>query len=105
MATQGSADRSPLVDGGTLTRKNRMKCERMKRRVTLAAAVAVAAVILGPLGARTEENVNTDTFKALDLFGEVFDRVRQDYVTPVTDQQLVESAIRGMLSALDPHSS
>ena len=77
----------------------------MKRRVTLAAVVMVAAVILVPWAARTEENVNTDTFKALDLFGEVFDRVRQDYVTPVTDKQLIESAIRGMLTSLDPHSS
>lgn len=81
----------------------------MKRRVTVrvtwAAMVAFGLVLMTPVTARTEENVNTDTFKALDLFGEVFDRVRQDYVTPVTDKKLVESAIRGMLTSLDPHSS
>ena len=81
----------------------------MKRRVTVrvtwAAMVAFGLVLITPVTARTEENVNTDTFKALDLFGEVFDRVRQDYVTPVPDKKLVESAIRGMLTSLDPHSS
>ncbi|MBN8530472.1 MAG: S41 family peptidase [Alphaproteobacteria bacterium] len=46
-----------------------------------------------------------DTFKLLDLFGDVFERVRSDYVEPVTDTQLVESAINGMLTSLDPHSS
>src|SRR6202049_52627 len=48
---------------------------------------------------------NSDTYRQLDLFGEVFERVRADYVEAVTDEQLIESAINGMLSALDPHSS
>jgi carboxyl-terminal processing protease len=48
---------------------------------------------------------STDTYKQLDLFGEVFERVRSDYVEQVTDQQLIEAAINGMLSSLDPHSS
>src|SRR3984957_11362078 len=47
----------------------------------------------------------SDTYKQLDLFGEVFERVRSDYVEPVTDEQLIEAAINGMLNALDPHSS
>jgi carboxyl-terminal processing protease len=48
---------------------------------------------------------NSDTYRQLDLFGEVFERVRADYVENVTDEQLIEAAINGMLSALDPHSS
>jgi len=45
-----------------------------------------------------------DTFQLLTLFGEVFDRVRSDYVEEVKDTDLIESAINGMLTALDPHS-
>ena len=48
---------------------------------------------------------NSDTYRQLDLFGEVFERVRADYVETVTDEQLIEAAINGMLTALDPHSS
>ncbi|KGM31820.1 S41 family peptidase [Inquilinus limosus] len=48
---------------------------------------------------------STDTYKQLDLFGEVFERVRAEYVEPVSDKQLVEAAINGMLTSLDPHSN
>ena len=47
---------------------------------------------------------NEDTYKYLELFGDVFERVRKDYVEEVTDQALLENAINGMLTALDPHS-
>lgn len=46
-----------------------------------------------------------DTYKSLSLFGDVFDKVRADYVEKPDEQKLVESAINGMLAALDPHSS
>ena len=46
-----------------------------------------------------------DTYKQLDLFGEVFERVRAEYVEPVSDKQLIEAAINGMLTSLDPHSN
>jgi carboxyl-terminal processing protease len=45
------------------------------------------------------------TYELLNLFGDVFDRVRSDYVEPVTDEKLIESALNGMLTSLDPHSS
>lgn len=45
-----------------------------------------------------------ETLQLLDLFGEVFERVRTDYVEPVKDSDLVEAAINGMLTSLDPHS-
>jgi carboxyl-terminal processing protease len=46
-----------------------------------------------------------DTYRQLNLFGDVFERVRADYVEKPDDRKLVESAINGMLSGLDPHSS
>lgn len=48
---------------------------------------------------------STDTYRQLNLFGDVFERVKNDYVRPVKDDELVDSAINGMLSSLDPHSS
>ena len=45
-----------------------------------------------------------DTYKNFKIFGEVFDRIRDDYVESVEDQDLLESAINGMLTSLDPHS-
>ncbi len=46
-----------------------------------------------------------DTYRQLSLFGDVFERVRADYVEKPDDSKLVESAINGMLAGLDPHSS
>jgi carboxyl-terminal processing protease len=46
-----------------------------------------------------------DTYRQLNLFGDVFERVRADYVEKPDDAKLVESAINGMLAGLDPHSS
>jgi len=48
---------------------------------------------------------NSELYKQLDLFGEVFERVRTDYVDKPDDSLLVENAINGMLTSLDPHSS
>ena len=65
------------------------------------AAVAVYGVLsVGPLSAAPDKSG-----AGLSLFSEVFDEVRVNYVEPVTDQKLVEGAIKGMLAALDPHSS
>ena len=47
----------------------------------------------------------TSTYKELSIFGDVFERVRAQYVTPPDEEKLVENAINGMLSSLDPHSS
>ncbi len=48
---------------------------------------------------------DSDVYKDLALFGDIFERVRQQYVTPPDDKKLTESAINGMLTSLDPHSS
>ncbi|MDP6494811.1 MAG: peptidase S41, partial [Dehalococcoidia bacterium] len=55
------------------------------------------------VGLRAQEN-NSETYRQLHLFEEVFARVRADYVEKVSDGKLVESAINGMLTSLDPHS-
>ena len=81
-------------------------------RVDLRAACAAAMVWLVVPAALAADKDKTaapqstsDTYRQLDLFGEVFERVRADYVEQVTDEQLIEAAINGMLSSLDPHSS
>jgi carboxyl-terminal processing protease len=48
---------------------------------------------------------NSEIYKQLDLFGDVLERVRSDYVEKPDDTMLIESAINGMLAALDPHSA
>lgn len=48
---------------------------------------------------------NEETFRQLELFGDIFERVRSFYVEDTTDKELIESAINGMLQSLDPHSS
>ena len=67
---------------------------------------AVAAVLLAvPIASTIAQDDKSDTYRQLKLFGDVFERVRADYVEEVTDEQLIEAAIRGMLADLDPHSS
>ena len=55
-------------------------------------------------GARAQAAVR-ETYSQLMLFGDVFERVRDDYVEKPDDGMLIESAISGMLAGLDPHSS
>ncbi|MFP6776825.1 MAG: S41 family peptidase [Alphaproteobacteria bacterium] len=52
----------------------------------------------------TVQAASDDTYRQLNLFGDVFERVRADYVEEVSDSELIEAAINGMLSSLDPHS-
>jgi carboxyl-terminal processing protease len=55
-------------------------------------------------GERTAGSVS-DTYKALNLFGDVFEQVRANYVDKVEDRKLMEFALNGMLTSLDPHSN
>ncbi|QSA96015.1 S41 family peptidase [Methylococcus sp. EFPC2] len=57
------------------------------------------------LAERDSGELNTIPFEGLKTFSEVYGRIRQDYVEPVPDNKLLEDAIRGMLSGLDPHSA
>jgi carboxyl-terminal processing protease len=60
---------------------------------------------LGITHALADEDTGAGTYQLLSLFGDVFERVKADYVVPVNDQSLVENAINGMLAGLDPHSA
>lgn len=51
------------------------------------------------------EAASSSTYRQLHLFGDVFERIRSDYVEEPEDEKLIESAINGMLAGLDPHSS
>ena len=63
----------------------------------------VFLIFLGSFSAQSASK-NKETYEYLDLFGQIFDRVRSQYVEEVTDQELIEKAIDGMLTGLDPHS-
>ncbi|MBV9559272.1 MAG: S41 family peptidase, partial [Bradyrhizobium sp.] len=78
--------------------------------ILLSAATGAALVLLATqpravLMGSTARAATADTYRQLNLFGDVFERVRSDYVEKPDDSKLVESAISGMLSGLDPHSS
>jgi carboxyl-terminal processing protease len=66
---------------------------------------AVAAFLISPVTRAAEEKASqADTYELLNLFGDVFERVRADYVEEASDEELIEAAVNGMLSSLDPHS-
>jgi carboxyl-terminal processing protease len=81
----------------------------MIRRMSLLLAGALmgaSAMSLVYGSAGTSANAaGSETYRNLAIFGDVFERVRAQYVTPPDDESLVENAINGMLSSLDPHSS
>ena len=58
-----------------------------------------------PATAQATSQDKTDTYRLLELFGDVFERVRNDYVEKISDEELIEAAIEGMLGHLDPHSN
>ncbi|WP_128516135.1 S41 family peptidase [Tabrizicola thermarum] len=81
----------------------------MKKHVMAALAGTVAGVIAttqiaGPLVAQ-ESVADSSLYEQLDLFGDIFERVRSQYVEEVPTEKLVTAAINGMLTSLDPHSS
>lgn len=68
------------------------------------AGVLLTTQIAGPLVAQ-EADRRASVYEQLDLFGDIFERIRAQYVEDVDEQELIEAAIDGMLSSLDPHSS
>src|SRR6186997_1050639 len=93
--------------------KRKRKGSRMMRKTSLLLLGAVAGAALTTavtqprviMFGSSAKAAAADTYKQLNLFGDVFERVRADYVEKPDDGKLVESAINGMLSSLDPHSS
>ena len=81
----------------------------MKKTLLAAAGGAILGLlttsqIAGPLVAQ-ENASNASVYEQLDLFGDIFERIRSSYVEDVNDAELIEAAIDGMLRSLDPHSS
>jgi carboxyl-terminal processing protease len=81
----------------------------MRKFVMAALAGTVAGVVAttqvaGPLLAQ-EQARTTSVYEQLDLFGDIFERIRSQYVEEVDEKDLIEAAINGMLTSLDPHSS
>jgi carboxyl-terminal processing protease len=74
-------------------------------RPLLRATALVSALALVPLATSGLAAVENDTYKELDEFMNVFERVRAEYVEKVDDKSLIKGAINGMLASLDPHSS
>jgi carboxyl-terminal processing protease len=79
----------------------------MKRLGLTAAAAATVFLVTLPqnLGAAPATSNTPETYKQLNLFGDVLELVRSNYVEDVNDDTLVEGAINGMLTSLDPHSN
>jgi carboxyl-terminal processing protease len=89
------------------------KGSRMMRKVSLVMLGAVLGASLVALETETQwvfptgsaRAAASDTYRNLNLFGDVFEKIRSDYVEKPDEQKLVEAAINGMLGSLDPHSS
>ncbi len=69
------------------------------------AVLAAGSTMVSLARSQSASAANSEIYKQLDLFGEVLERVRADYVEEPEDAKLIESAINGMLTALDPHSA
>ncbi len=69
----------------------------------VAGAILLTTQVAGPLLAQEEER-NSSVYAQLDLFGDIFERIRSNYVEEVDEAALIEAAINGMLTSLDPHS-
>ena len=69
------------------------------------ACLAGATTLLNVTRTYSATSTNSEIYKQLDLFGDVLERVRSDYVDKPDDATLINSAINGMLAALDPHSA
>src|SRR6202162_5209134 len=67
--------------------------------------LAAGSMIVGRARSETAQSPNSEIYQELNLFGEVLESVRSNYVEKPDDAKLIEAAINGMLMALDPHSS
>ena len=75
----------------------------IRKTLIAASAVALMSTTVSPAPAWAAER--KETYKLMELFADVFEKVRTEYVEPVNDEDLIEAALNGMLTSLDPHSS
>jgi carboxyl-terminal processing protease len=105
-APNAGAARVPSVGGVMIVAARPSR----RRRLMMAGAIVgafLAGAVIGPITiqAIAQEGGRAETYRLLNLFGDVFERIRAEYVEPVNDRDVMESAINGMLQGLDPHSS
>ncbi len=81
-----------------------MKKFLLAASVGILSGAVVTTQIAAPLLAQ-EAAKTSNVYEQLDLFGDIFERIRAQYVEPVDESKLIEAAINGMLTSLDPHSS
>jgi len=81
------------------------KSEYVLWALLVLAVVAAGSTMVSLARSQSASAANSEIYRQLDLFGEVLERVRADYVEKPEDPKLIEAAINGMLTALDPHSA
>lgn len=81
----------------------------MRKKTSILTVSLLCLMLVSPLAEAAKQSKaqteDADTYELLNLFGEVMERAKVSYVEDVSDKKLIESAINGMLSSLDPHSS
>ena len=104
------AARPPMMASGSAAPPSGGRRRRLRMLGAIGAAFLAGAVI-GPIialptfQALAQDGGRAETYRLLNLFGDVFERIRAEYVEPVSDRDVMENAINGMLQGLDPHSS
>jgi carboxyl-terminal processing protease len=81
------------------------KSEYVLWALLVLAVLAAGSTMVSLARSQSASAANSEIYRQLDLFGEVLERVRSDYVEKPEDAKLIEAAINGMLAALDPHSA
>jgi carboxyl-terminal processing protease len=81
------------------------KSEYVLWALLVLAVLAAGSTMVSLARSQSASAANSEIYRQLDLFGEVLERVRSDYVEKPEDPKLIEAAINGMLTALDPHSA
>jgi carboxyl-terminal processing protease len=87
------------------SRRGRLRTLGAVGAAFLAGAVVGPVIAVPSLQAWAQDGSRAETYRLLNLFGDVFERIRAEYVEPVNDRDVIENAINGMLQGLDPHSS
>lgn len=85
--------------------KNKLTVAASALALTVAISTSLSIVSVADTRTAGKSSALTQTYDGLVLFGDVFEQVRQNYVEPVEDKKLIEYALNGMLTNLDPHSN
>jgi len=78
---------------------------RLWLNIVLVITISITAAFVLSAQSPAQSDEREETYRQLTLFGDVFQRVRAEYVEEISDKELVEAAISGMLTSLDPHSA